>query len=92
VCAGKIYNAGGGPSNTMSLLELISLIENKLNKKLKYDYSDWRPGDQKIYISDIGKIKSDTGWEPKINVNDGVGMMIDWISDNRPMFKKLNLV
>lgn len=92
VCSGKVYNAGGGPDNTMSLLELIKLIESKLNKKLKYDYSDWRPGDQKIYISDITKIKKDTGWEPKISVDSGVGMMIDWISDNKSMFKKLKLV
>jgi CDP-paratose 2-epimerase len=92
VCAGKVYNTGGGPSNTMSLLELIKLIENKLDKKLKYDYSDWRPGDQKIYISDISKIKSDTGWEPTISIDGGIGMMIDWISDNKYMFKKLNLI
>ena len=59
---------------------------------MKYDYSDWRPGDQKIYINYINKIKSDTGWEPKINVDGGVSMMIDWISDNKEMFKKLKLV
>jgi CDP-paratose 2-epimerase len=92
VCSGEVYNVGGGFSNTMSLLELINLIKNKLNKKLKYDYSDWRPGDQKIYISDISKIKSDTGWEPKITVDDGVSLMIDWISNNKSVFKKLNLV
>jgi CDP-paratose 2-epimerase len=91
-CAGKIYNTGGGPSNTMSLLELIDLIEKKLNKSVEYDYSDWRPGDQKIYISDISKIESDTGWNPKIGVEDGVNMMIDWISNNKSIFKNLNLV
>jgi CDP-paratose 2-epimerase len=91
-CSGNIYNAGGGPENTMSLLELIKLIENKLGEKLTYGYSDWRPGDQKIYISDISKIKNDTEWQPVIDVETGVCMMIDWISNNRPMFKKLNLV
>jgi len=92
VCSGQVYNIGGGVNNTMSLLELIELIENKLNKKLIYDYSDWRPGDQKIYISDISKVKKDIGWAPKIDVNKGVGMMIDWISENKEMFKKLKLV
>lgn len=92
ICVGKIYNIGGGSLNTMSLLELIELIKNKLDKDLKYNFSDWRPGDQKIYVSDINKIKSEIGWEPKINTNEGVGMMIDWLLENKEVFKKLKLV
>ena len=92
ICKGKVYNIGGGPNNTMSLLELIKLIENKLDKKLNYDFSDWRPGDQKIYISDINKIKSDINWEPKINIENGIESMINWISNNKEIFKKLNLI
>jgi CDP-paratose 2-epimerase len=92
VCSGNIYNIGGGLDNTMSLLELINFIEIKLSKSLLYDYSDWRPGDQKIYISDISKITNDTGWAPKISSKNGVNMMIDWIKDNKELFKKLKLI
>ena len=76
----------------MSLLELINLIENILDKKLKYNYSNWRPGDQKIYISDINKLNKDINWSPFINKEKGVLLMIDWIKDNKKIFKKLNLI
>jgi CDP-paratose 2-epimerase len=92
LCAGKVYNVGGGVSNTLSLLELIDIIETKLERKIGYDYSGWRPGDQKIYVSDITKITNDTGWFPKISSQQGVSMMIDWINENRELFPKLKLV
>lgn len=92
VCSGNIYNVGGGDENTLSLLELIDIIESKLEKKLKYDYSNWRPGDQKIYISDIGKIKNQINWSPKISSEEGINLMIDWIKDNKSVFEKLKLV
>lgn len=92
ICKGEVYNIGGGPFNTLSLLELIQLIEKKLNKKVKYTFSEWRPGDQKIYVSDISKVKNDIGWEPKISAEDGVFSLIDWINKNENTFKNLNLI
>lgn len=77
--AGKIYNVGGGPKFTLSLLELIDLLEKKLNKKIKYTSADWRPGDQPVYISNIAKIKKELGWQPRISVSEGTSQMIDWI-------------
>jgi CDP-paratose 2-epimerase len=92
ICSGKIYNVGGGIDNTLSLLELLDLLKTKLNKNIQYSFSDWRPGDQKIYISDIENIKKDIGWEPKINVIEGLNLMFDWIIDNKQIFKTLNLI
>jgi CDP-paratose 2-epimerase len=91
-CSGNIYNVGGGVKNTLSLLELISLIEQITNKKLDYEFSEWRPGDQKIYISDISKIKKDIGWEPKIKIEDGIKTLLNWVSNNDEILKKLNLI
>lgn len=91
-CKGKIYNVGGGINNTLSLIELISLLENLTDKKLTYEFSDWRPGDQKIYISDINKIKNDTGWEPKINIKDGIKTLINWVSNNDQILTNLKLI
>lgn len=91
-CSGNVYNIGGGPSNTLSLLELIDIIEKKLNKKLNFDFSDWRPGDQKIYISSIDKIKVDLDWIPEVSPEKGVELMIDWINNNKEVFQKLELV
>ena len=49
-------------------------------------YKDERLGDQKVYISDIEKARSELGWEPKISVNDGLNDLADWIEKNKSLF------
>lgn len=89
--SGQIYNMGGGHKNTLSLLELIEILENLLGRKIKYSFSKTRPGDQKIFIADILKAKKDFGWQPKINVNAGVKKLYNWILENITEIKKLNV-
>jgi len=84
---GEIYNIGGGPTNTISILELISLLEEFSGNKLKYSFSEWRPGDQKVFICDIRKAKNDLGWYPKINVREGIKKLFDWVSENKELFR-----
>ena len=67
-----VFNIGGGPENTTSLLEFISLIEKKTGKKMITSFSDWRPSDQKVYISDISKINKKLKWQPKTGVGKGL--------------------
>ncbi|MDD5627227.1 MAG: GDP-mannose 4,6-dehydratase [Patescibacteria group bacterium] len=90
--AGKIYNIGGGPENTMSLLELISYLKKMLDQDIQYSFAPWRPGDQPVYVSDIRKAKKEFGWEPQISVNQGVKRLADWVSRNQELFRKLKLV
>ena len=85
----KIYNIGGGLKNSMSLLELIEILNKKMDKKNKFKKFNWRPGDQKIYISDISKIKREHLWSPKINVHQGLDKVINWIHKNEFNIKKL---
>jgi CDP-paratose 2-epimerase len=85
---GKIFNIGGGPKNTLSLLELISFLEKRFNKKLEYSFHDWRPGDQKVYISDISKAEKEFDWSPKTSVNEGLNKLINWLEENRELFKE----
>lgn len=84
--AGKVYNIGGGPKFTMSLLELISLLENNLKKKIPYSFADWRPGDQKVFICDIKRALRDFGWEPKVGPKEGVEKLSDWVKENKGLF------
>jgi len=84
---GKIYNIGGGPENTMSLLELIDFLEKHLDRRINYAHSDWRPGDQPVYVSDIRKAGKELGWEPRISVENGVARLIEWVKENRHLFK-----
>ena len=85
----KIYNVGGGIKNSLSLLELIEILDKKLNKKNKYKKFNWRPGDQKIFISNISKIKNEYNWYPKINVSQGLDKVINWVNKNETNIKKI---
>ncbi len=87
---GEIYNIGGGPENTFSLLELIEFLKKILNIDIKYDFSDWRPGDQRIFISDNTRLKKELNWIPKVSKEQGVRKLIDWIGDNIDIIKKTN--
>lgn len=55
---GEVFNLGGGHANSISVLELISLIEKKLGIKAKITYQDVpRVGDHICYITDMGKFQ-----------------------------------
>lgn len=81
-CKGEIFNIGGGKENTFSLLELIEFLEKKLNKKIEYEFFDWRPGDQKVFISNNRKFEKLTGWKIKISKEKGIEKLIKWIEKN----------
>lgn len=84
--SGKAYNIGGGVKNSISLLEFIAILEETLGKKIELKLGDWRPGDQKLYLSDIRLAKKDFGWAPKIEVKKGIQLLIEWVKENREIF------
>jgi CDP-paratose 2-epimerase len=83
---GQIFNMGGGPQNTMSLLELVKMLDELSGKPLEVTYADWRPGDQRVFICDIRKAKSALGWSPKTNAQAGVKKLYEWVGANMSLF------
>ena len=88
IAAGRVYNVGGGSENTTSIWqELGPKLESLLGQEIQVNWvSDWRPGDQRIYISDISKIKRELGWQPQVNFNDGIQRIFNWVKANRELF------
>jgi CDP-paratose 2-epimerase len=84
---GMAFNVGGGPANQMSLLELVKFLEEKTGTKIAPSFDNWRPGDQKIYVSDIRKVKEHLGWEPKTEKTKGVQALFEWVTENKDLFK-----
>jgi len=80
---GKAFNIGGGLEYSLSIWELFDILEKLSNKKFKYSFGDWRPGDQKAYISDITKAKNNFNWSPKISPKEGVEKLYTWIAENK---------
>lgn len=86
--SGLTFNIGGGVNNTLSLLELIDIIEKELKQKIKIKKSAWRPGDQPIYISDLSSAKKILNWSPTIPAKQGVKEVIRWTQQNSELLKK----
>ncbi len=77
---GQAFNIGGGIDNSLSLLELFSLLEEMLNIKMNYRKIDWRESDQKIFVADNHKIVRSTNWKPLVQTEVGIKKMVEWIS------------
>jgi CDP-paratose 2-epimerase len=80
---GHAFNIGGGPGNTISLLELIELIAEIEGDAPQVSFSDWRAADQRFYVSDIRAFGAATGWRPSVGVREGVRRLHRWLLEHR---------
>jgi CDP-paratose 2-epimerase len=80
--SGNAFNIGGGVNNTISLLELCDLIGEISGKNPAITFEDWRPSDQKYYVSDFSKFNGITGWVPKVGTREGVQRLYEWLEKN----------
>src|SRR5438105_1938773 len=81
--AGQIYNVGGGIKNSVSLREVIDIIQQITGKRLCYSLQRPRPGDQLFYVTDFDKLTKHTGWKPKISVSQNIEMAWNWWNEQR---------
>ncbi len=84
---GQAFNIGGGAGNTLSLLELISMLRKMLKREIPLEFSAWRPGDQPVFVCDVRKAGELLTWEPRIAVKDGVGGLVEWVRNNASLFQ-----
>ncbi|MEA3396550.1 MAG: NAD-dependent epimerase/dehydratase family protein, partial [Chloroflexota bacterium] len=85
--AGQVYNVGGGPANTLSIWrEFGPLLEKLLGRPIPVSWDGWRPGDQRIYISDTRKAARELGWQPRVGVAEGLRRLYHWIIENQALF------
>jgi CDP-paratose 2-epimerase len=84
--SGQAYNIGGGPNNTLSLLELVSHLEGHFGRPVQHSFDDWRPGDQLVYVSDVAKARRDFDWSPRVGVGAGLDLLLAWLEENRATF------
>ncbi len=89
---GQVYNVGGGMDNTTSLIELMAEIEELTGERVEYTTAPRRPGDQLVYISDIGKLQRHTSWAPQVSVRECLGKIYEWWKKNRELFTREEVV
>lgn len=76
---GQAFNVGGGIDYSLSLLELFKLLEEILDIKMEYKQLQPRESDQLIFVADNTKILNFIGWQPKVEVKDGLIRMLNWL-------------
>lgn len=79
---GQVFNIGGGMKNSMSLRELFTMLEQKLDINMYYDQNDPRQSDQRVFVADISKIVNALRWEPVVNNDSGLDKMIEWVKES----------
>jgi CDP-paratose 2-epimerase len=82
VACGVALNVGGGGANTLSLLELVSELERRLDRPVRYEFAEPRAGDQRFYVSDVSEIGRRLGWTPSIGVDRGLEGLTAWLESN----------
>jgi CDP-paratose 2-epimerase len=82
-----VYNMGGGPEFTLSLRELLELLATRTGgRPLQVATADWRPSDQKVYVSNIDKARRELAWAPRVAPEEGVDRLAAWVAENRRLF------
>ena len=71
-----IFNLG--ESQTVKLSYLIELIENALGRKAVIDRQPPQPGDVPITFANIAKARAKLGYNPRVQIEEGIPMFVEW--------------
>ena len=78
--SGEAFNISGGPDNTLSVLELLTLLEELTGNKEKSIVNPMRQADKVVMYLDISKAKSKLGWVPMVDKATGIKKLLKWLS------------
>ncbi len=79
-CTFEAINLGN--SNKTDILELVSIIENKLDRRAQLAFLPDQPGDVPATYADISKAEALLDFKPKVTLKDGIGRFADWYMEN----------
>ena len=85
---GEAYNIGGGEERTN--LELTKMLLKHLKKSEDHiQFVEDRKGHDFRYSLDCKKIRKELGWKPKVNLEKGLKLTVDWYLKNERWWKPL---
>jgi dTDP-glucose 4,6-dehydratase len=88
---GEIYNAGvDKPVSMRNLVEIVCKILNK-DFEESVNITEGRVGEDKQYWLNSKKLFNDTGWQPKIGLEEGIEETVNWVKKNIESFENENL-
>ena len=72
----RLYNLGG--SRSEEIVDVIALFEKALGRKAVIELKPGEPGDMPETAADIDATTRDFGWTPKVSVEQGIPLFVDW--------------
>ncbi|MCB1164268.1 MAG: dTDP-glucose 4,6-dehydratase [Candidatus Krumholzibacteriia bacterium] len=85
---GRVYNIGG--DNERANIDIVRLILAALNKgEDLIEHVTDRPGHDRRYAMDAGRIRAELGWTPTVDFADGIAATIDWYLTHRPWWERI---
>jgi CDP-paratose 2-epimerase len=91
VIAGRAYNIGGGPDFRVSVWREFSVLLAELDLPMpSVDFAPARPGDQRVYVSDVRRARDDFGWAPRTPPSEGLARLGEWVVGSKPALRSLH--
>jgi CDP-paratose 2-epimerase len=83
--AGQAFNLGGGPANAVCLLSLLRHVRDLLGRDVPLRFADWRPNDQRWFVTDPRRVRAELGLPRPIEWRSGVGSLLRWLAAGATM-------
>lgn len=81
---GQAFNIGGGPANSVSLLQLVDRLASLHQTRPEVRFAPWRAADQRYYVSDVSRFAKATGWRPQVGIEPGLERLDRWLREVAP--------
>jgi CDP-paratose 2-epimerase len=82
---GQAFNLGGGPANAVSLRQILSAVKGLSGRPVTVNFADWRPGDQRCYVSDTRRITEALDLPAPLPWRTGLARLADWLASGPAM-------
>ncbi|CAN5859658.1 GDP-mannose 4,6-dehydratase [soil metagenome] len=79
--SGEVFNIGGGAQNAVSVRGVIDQLMEITGQRVPVKIAPWRPGDQRVYISDTSRAQRLLGWQPTTRWQQGLERLVEWLEE-----------
>lgn len=76
-----VFNVGSGKEH--SVRDIVDVLERQLGRLLDVTYTDARKFDVTNNVLDYSRLTSETRWEPRVSLDEGVARVLDWLKGRR---------